>query len=59
METIKRYQRLKPVTFLNHKLQNRCSLEIFSWKETGGTGQTAASTGISIQLVLPTPSQKI
>lgn len=59
METIKRYQRLKPVTPLNHELENRCSLEILSWKETGGSGQTAGSTGISIQLMLPAPSQKI
>lgn len=58
METIKGYQRLRPVTPLNHKLQNSCLLEIFPWKETGGSGQTAGSRGISIQLMLPGTSQK-
>lgn len=58
METIQRYQRLRLEIPLNHELENRCSLEICSWKETGGSGQTAGSTGSSIQLMPPAPSQK-
>lgn len=54
MKIMKRYQRLKPATLLNYELESRFSLEIFSWKELGVSGQAAGSTGISIQLVLPT-----
>lgn len=59
METMKRYQRLKPATLLNHELKSRFSLEIFSWKEPGVSGQAADSTGISMQLVLSTCHHEI